>query len=125
MSESIKGSEAGDAASETSKKSETENKDGPPPAPAPRSSTPIDFKNPVTFRECFRAFSKFGDTKSDGKFVTLSQSDKWMKQAKIIDGKKITTTDTGIFFKKFKYVIFLFVLLLLIYYFNEQATFFL
>ncbi|XP_075224119.1 tubulin polymerization-promoting protein-like isoform X2 [Lycorma delicatula] len=60
------------------------------------------FKNPVTFKECFRAFSKFGDTKSDGKFITLSQSDKWMKQAKIIDGKKITTTDSGIYFKKFK-----------------------
>ncbi|XP_022198763.1 tubulin polymerization-promoting protein homolog [Nilaparvata lugens] len=84
---------------------ESENKhqpdDGPPPAPIPRSETP-QFKNPVTFRECFRSFSKFGDTKSDGKLITLSQSDKWMKQAKIIDGKKITTTDTGIFFKKFK-----------------------
>lgn len=76
--------------------------DGPPPAPIPRSETPQLFKNPVTFRECFRSFSKFGDTKSDGKLITLSQSDKWMKQAKIIDGKKITTTDTGIFFKKFK-----------------------
>lgn len=29
-------------------------------------------------------------------------SDKWMKQAKVIDGKTITTTDTGISFKKFK-----------------------
>lgn len=29
-------------------------------------------------------------------------SDKWMKQAKVIDGKKITTTDTGIHFKKLK-----------------------
>lgn len=29
-------------------------------------------------------------------------SDKWMKQAKVIDGKKITTTDTGIYFKKLK-----------------------
>ncbi|XP_054288177.1 tubulin polymerization-promoting protein homolog [Macrosteles quadrilineatus] len=56
---------------------------------------------PVTFRERFRQFSKFGDTKSDGKMITLSQSDKWMKQAKVID-KKITTTDTGIYFKKFK-----------------------
>lgn len=53
------------------------------------------------FKEQFKAFSKFGDTKSDGKHVTLSQSDKWMKQAKVID-KKITTTDTGIHFKKLK-----------------------
>lgn len=52
-------------------------------------------------REQFKAFSKFGDTKSDGKQITLSQSDKWMKQAKVID-KKITTTDTAIHFKKLK-----------------------
>lgn len=55
-----------------------------------------------TFLSSFKAFSKFGDTKSDGKNITLSQSDKWMKQAKVIDGKKITTTDTGIYFKKQK-----------------------
>ncbi|KAH8297544.1 hypothetical protein KR054_002300 [Drosophila jambulina] len=55
----------------------------------------------VSFADQFKAFSKFGDTKSDGKLITLSQSDKWMKQAKVID-KKITTTDTGIHFKKFK-----------------------
>ncbi|KAK0168004.1 hypothetical protein PV327_001847 [Microctonus hyperodae] len=54
-----------------------------------------------SFSSSFKAFSKFGDTKSDGKFITLSQSDKWMKQAKVFD-KKITTTDTGIHFKKQK-----------------------
>ena len=58
-----------------------------------------------SFLSSFKAFAKFGDTKSDGKQITLSQSDKWMKQAKVIDGKKITTTDTGIYFKKHKYVI--------------------
>lgn len=63
-------------------------------SPAPASGS---------FIASFKAFSKFGDTKSDGKHITLSQSDKWMKQAKVIDGKKITTTDTGIFFKKQKY----------------------
>ncbi|XP_043290046.1 tubulin polymerization-promoting protein homolog [Venturia canescens] len=55
-----------------------------------------------SFISSFKAFSKFGDPKSDGKLITLSQSDKWMKQAKVIDGKKITTTDTGIYFKKHK-----------------------
>ena len=68
------------------------------------SSTP---GSPATgtgsFLSSFKAFAKFGDTKSDGKQITLSQSDKWMKQAKVIDGKKITTTDTGIYFKKHKY----------------------
>ncbi|KAL0122115.1 hypothetical protein PUN28_007113 [Cardiocondyla obscurior] len=57
---------------------------------------------PGSFLASFKAFSKFGDTKSNGKLITLSQSDKWMKQAKVIDGKKITTTDTGIYFKKHK-----------------------
>ena len=60
------------------------------------------FGNKQGFKDQFKAFSKFGDTKSDGKHITLSQSDKWMKQAKVIDGKKVTTTDTGIYFKKFK-----------------------
>ncbi|KAL3266928.1 hypothetical protein HHI36_011078 [Cryptolaemus montrouzieri] len=49
----------------------------------------------------FTAFSKFGDSKSDGKTITLSQIDKWMKQAEVFD-KKLTTTDTGIEFGKFK-----------------------
>lgn len=53
------------------------------------------------FKAAFAAFSKFGDTRSDGEHITLSQSDKWMKQAKVID-KKITTTDTSIHFKKLK-----------------------
>ncbi len=70
----------------------------PPASAAPAASAPPS----AAFKEQFKAFSKFGDTKSDGKHITLSQSDKWMKQAKVIDGKTITTTDTGIHFKKFK-----------------------
>ncbi|XP_011691973.1 PREDICTED: TPPP family protein CG45057 isoform X2 [Wasmannia auropunctata] len=68
------------------------------------SSTPSSpgSTEPGSFLASFKAFSKFGDPKSDGKLITLSQSDKWMKQAKVIDGKKITTTDTGIYFKKHK-----------------------
>ncbi|XP_046995488.1 tubulin polymerization-promoting protein homolog [Schistocerca americana] len=52
--------------------------------------------------EVFTAFAKFGDSRSDGKAITLTQSDKWMKQAQVIDDRKITTTDTGIAFNKFK-----------------------
>ena len=53
--------------------------------------------------EQFTAFAKFGDSKNDrNTAISLSQSDKWMKQAKVIDGKKITATDTGIYFKKLK-----------------------
>lgn len=68
---------------------------------APKSPVPPN-PNGATFEENFKAFAKFGDPKSDGKQITLSNSDKWMKQAKVIDGKKITTTDTGIYFKKLK-----------------------
>lgn len=49
----------------------------------------------------FINFSKFGDTKSDGKTITLTQIDKWFKQAQVFD-KKLTQTDTGITFNKFK-----------------------
>lgn len=72
-------------------------------APASNGSAKADepAEGAVTFKDQFKAFSKFGDVKSDGKCITLSQSDKWMKQAGVID-KKITTTDTGIHFKKLK-----------------------
>lgn len=71
-------------------------------AAATASAAPASPAPPAgDFKESFKAFSKFGDTKSDGKQLTLSQSDKWMKQAKVID-KKITTTDTAIHFKKLK-----------------------
>ncbi|XP_017891602.1 TPPP family protein CG45057 [Ceratina calcarata] len=68
------------------------------------SSTPNSpsAAQPGSFLASFKAFSKFGDPKSDGKLITLSQSDKWMKQARVIDGRKVTTTDTGIYFKKHK-----------------------
>ncbi|GBP19891.1 TPPP family protein CG45057 [Eumeta japonica] len=71
-------------------------------APGANHAPKSDADAAVTFKDAFKAFSKFGDPKSDGKLMTLSQSDKWMKQAKVIDGKKITTTDTAIHFKKLK-----------------------
>lgn len=54
-----------------------------------------------SFEKQFAAFSKFGDSKSNGTTITLSQSDKWMKQANVF-GKKVTTTDTAIHFRKLK-----------------------
>ncbi|CAK1556290.1 unnamed protein product [Leptosia nina] len=73
-------------------------------APGAANGTTKSDDNPIPFKDIFKMFSKFGDPKSDGKQITLSQSDKWMKQAKVIDGKKITTTDTAIYFKKLKSV---------------------
>lgn len=68
------------------------------PAPAAAAAAA---STTASLKDQFQAFSKFGDCKSDGKLITLSQSDKWMKQAKVID-KQITTVDTGIHFKKSK-----------------------
>lgn len=93
-----------------SKDSTTETPDSASKTPTENGANATDATKPgvkslsKAFRDNFKLFSKFGDTKSDGKSLTLSQSDKWMKQAKVIDGKKITTTDTGIYFKKFKWV---------------------
>ena len=53
------------------------------------SSPTAEAAEPVaTFKDQFKAFSKFGDTKSDGKLITLSQSDKWMKQSKVNEQKQ-------------------------------------
>lgn len=54
----------------------------------------------LSLEDKFQTFAKFGDSKSTGESITLSNIDKWLKQAKVIDGKTITTTDTGIYFKQ-------------------------
>jgi hypothetical protein len=48
----------------------------------------------------FVTFAKFGDKAADGKTIKLSQSDKWFKQAGVISQKGVSTTDTGIAFRK-------------------------
>ncbi|XP_031767504.1 tubulin polymerization-promoting protein homolog [Galleria mellonella] len=49
----------------------------------------------------FYEFAKLLDTKRDGRTITLYRSDYWMRQAKILDDRKITMTDTGLLFNKF------------------------
>ena len=39
-------------------------------------------------------------SRAQGDLITLSQSDKWLRQAKVIDGWNVTTTDTAIAFRK-------------------------
>ena len=73
------------------KEPETEHKE--PEAKAPEVDKAV-------LKEQFEAFSKFGDKTADGKTIKLSQSDKWFKQAAVIEGKSMTTTDTGIAFRK-------------------------
>lgn len=52
----------------------------------------------------FCLFARFGhlnsQTRAQGDLITLSQSDKWLRQAKVIDGWNVTTTDTAIAFRK-------------------------
>lgn len=66
----------------------------PSPAPSSNDQRPQQ-QNGNNLQENFKLFAKFGDSKSSGEAITLSNSDKWFKQAKIIDGKKVTTVDTG------------------------------
>ncbi|XP_030040281.1 tubulin polymerization-promoting protein homolog [Manduca sexta] len=46
-------------------------------------------------------FCKLFDNKRSGTTITLYRSDFWMRQAKILDDRKVTMTDTGIIFNKF------------------------
>ena len=64
---------------------------------ADKKSPPVD---KAALKEQFEAFAKFGDKAADGKTIKLSQSDKWFKQAGVIQAKGVTTTDTGIAFRK-------------------------
>ena len=48
----------------------------------------------------FQLFAKFGESGAAGTKITLSQSDRWLRQAKVIDGWTVTTIDTAIAFRK-------------------------
>jgi len=51
-------------------------------------------------RDKFQLFSMLGDRLSDGTTIKLSQSDKWFKEAGIMNRKGFSTTDTDIAFRK-------------------------
>lgn len=61
-----------------------------------------DLDKEVILGNIFKDYAKFGNSKSDGKQITLTNIDKWLKEANIIDGKNVSTTDTGILFHRFK-----------------------
>lgn len=82
-----------------SKTNSNENNTPASSRPVSAVSTASAAEDNTPFGKAFRAFAKFGDSKNSGDAITLSNSDKWFKQAKVID-KKITTTDTGIYWKQ-------------------------
>lgn len=53
----------------------------------------------AAFHKQFEAFANFGTTRFDGTCISLSQSDRWMKQAKVL-GADISPVDTAIYFAK-------------------------
>ena len=48
----------------------------------------------------FELFSRFGGSPGEGTLITLSQTDRWLRQAKVIDSWNVTTTDTALAFRK-------------------------
>ncbi|XP_072930310.1 tubulin polymerization-promoting protein homolog [Epargyreus clarus] len=58
-------------------------------------------EEPATLEGQFFEYARLMDNKRDGTTITLYRSDFWMRQAKIIDDRKLTMTDTGILFNKF------------------------
>ena len=47
----------------------------------------------------FEMFSKFGGSETQGSLITLTQSDKWFRQARVIDSWSVTTIDTALAFR--------------------------
>ncbi|XP_015911055.1 tubulin polymerization-promoting protein family member 2-like isoform X2 [Parasteatoda tepidariorum] len=54
----------------------------------------------MSFNQLFRLYARFGDTSKSGEYMTLTCSDKWLRNAKVLDNRRVTTTDTGIYFKQ-------------------------
>lgn len=54
----------------------------------------------IGLENTFRYYAKLGNAKSDGTTLALANIDKWMTDAGIFEGKKLTTNDTANCFKK-------------------------
>ncbi|KAF9810769.1 hypothetical protein SFRURICE_014367 [Spodoptera frugiperda] len=56
----------------------------------------------ATIESQFFAYAKLFDSKHrSGETITLFHSDYWLRQANIIDDRKVTMTDTGILFNEY------------------------
>ena len=69
---------------------------------SPTSKSQPKLESPITLlRKQFERFALFGTERhKDGSHITLTQIDRWLRQAKILDGFRITTTDTAILFRR-------------------------
>lgn len=56
----------------------------------------------ATLDSQFIEFAKLLDKQRPGDTITLYCSDYWIRQSKIIDDRKVTMTDTGVTWWKFK-----------------------
>ena len=54
----------------------------------------------TSLRELFVYYARFGEHGATGQHISLTQSDKWLKQAGVIDNWNVTSTDTAIAFRK-------------------------
>jgi hypothetical protein len=54
----------------------------------------------TSLRELFVYYARLGEHGATGQHISLTQSDKWLKQAGVIDNWNVTTTDTAIAFRK-------------------------
>ncbi|XP_075991501.1 tubulin polymerization-promoting protein homolog [Anticarsia gemmatalis] len=50
----------------------------------------------ATLEGQFSEFSRFLDNKRNGTTITLWRSDYWMRQAKVLEDRKLTMTETGL-----------------------------
>merc|ERR1711997_1245394 len=86
---------------ETTKQASEDDKTPSVPSEEPSAKAVEQGPDVAVLRNKFALYSKFGDKAADGKTIKLSQSDKWFKQAGVISAKGgLSTTDTGIAFKK-------------------------
>ncbi|KAB0796792.1 hypothetical protein PPYR_10853 [Photinus pyralis] len=56
----------------------------------------------VTLKQQFEFFARYGAKGTDGDKITLTNTDYWLRQAKILDDRKVTLTDTGVCFNKMR-----------------------
>ena len=54
----------------------------------------------IGLHELFSIYARWGDPYSTGYHMTLSQVEKWLGQADILDNWNVTTTDTALSFRK-------------------------